>query len=133
MGLKKKHNFLHHSQSVCGYRKIVSINENDIKEFRAKTYVESINELNDLNQEQSDVIEIVDKIKELEQKGFDLLNTIPDNGATCSVQVKYYISAIIDRAKEQCDYCIEKSVKKESPSEMNVSNKRNCSYIEQDF
>lgn len=74
-----------------------------------------------MNQTSPDVIEIVDKIKELEKNGFDLLNTVPDNGATCSVQAKFYISAIVDRAKEQCDYCIEMNVSKEKPSEMNVS------------
>lgn len=74
-----------------------------------------------MNSSQSDVIEILNEIKELERNGFDLLNTVPDNGATCSVQVKFYINAIIDRAKEQIDYCIEVNVNKENPSEMNVS------------
>lgn len=102
-------------------RKIAIITENDIKEFRAKTYVESINQLKDLDSNLTDVIEILDKIKELEKNGFDLLNTVPDNGATCSVQVKFYITAIIDRAKEHCDYCIKLNVNKENPVDMNVS------------
>lgn len=74
-----------------------------------------------MNSTSSDVIEILNEINGLEKNGFDLLNTVPDNGATCSVQVKFYITAIIDRAKEQCDYCIELNVNKENPSEMNVS------------
>lgn len=92
--------------------------------FRAKSYVESINELKDLDSNSTDVIETIYKLKGLEKDGFDLLNTVPDNGATCSVQMKFYITAIIDRAKEHCDYCIEINVNKENPSDMNVSVQR---------
>lgn len=123
----KKENILQCAVYSC--KKIATIKENDIKEFRAKSYVESINELKDLDSNLTDVIEILDKIKELEKKGFDLLNTVPDNGATCSVQVKFYITAIIDRAKEQCDYCIEIHVNKENPVDMNVSWRRKSSYF----
>lgn len=107
-------------QYVYGDRKVAIITEDDIKAFRAKTYVESINELKDLNANLPDVIEIYDKIKELERSGVDLLNTVPDNGATCSVQVKFYITAIVDRAKEQCDFCIQTNVDKENPTMMTV-------------
>lgn len=70
------------------------------------------------------VIEILDKIRELESNGSDLIEKVPDNESTCSVQVKFYVSAIIDRAKEQCDYCIEMNLDKEKPTDMNVSCKR---------
>lgn len=49
------------------------------------------------------------------------MNTVPDNHATCSVQVKFYISAIVQRAKEQTNYCVVKHLHKDSRREMNVS------------
>lgn len=92
--------------------------------------------MRDLDPKLPDVIEIFDKIKELENSGFDLLNTIPDG--TCSVQVKYFISAIIVRAKEQCDFCIQTNVGKENPTMMNVCIKnwkfsKNFEIIKQTF
>lgn len=100
---------------------MASIDADDIKAFRAKFYVAPVNNLNDLNENSSDVIDVFEKIKELEKNGFDMLNRVPDNGATCSVQVKYFISAIVERAKEQCDYCVEKHLKKDNRLELNVS------------
>lgn len=98
-----------------------SIDENDIKAFRAKNYVETVDELKDLNQTSNEVIGIYDKIKELQQKGYDMLVTVPDNGATCSIKVKYHITTFIERAKEHCDDCIEANLEDESPLELNVS------------
>lgn len=102
-------------------KKIASIDGNDIKAFRAKSYVEPVDGLQDLNANSTDVMSVFEKIKDLEQAGFDLLNTVPDNDATCSVQVKYYISTIINRAKEQCDYCVVRHVNRENLTELNVS------------
>lgn len=113
--------FLHCLQYVYGEKKIAVVTEDDIKAFRAQTYVESINELKDLDANLPDVLDIFDKIRELEKSGSELLMSVPDNGATCSVQVKFYINAIIDRAKEQCDFCVQLNVSKETPSVMNVS------------
>lgn len=104
-----------------GHKKIASINGNDIKAFRAKYYEEPIDKLDDLNPTSEDVIEIYDKIAELEKKGFDVLGQVPDNGATCSIQIKFYINAIIERAKEQINYCVLKYLIKESRRELNVS------------
>lgn len=112
---------LDRSQDVNGGKKVAILTENDIREFRAKTYVESIDELKDLDQNLPDVIETYDKLKELEKSGSDILTTVPDDGTTCSVQLKFYTKAIVDRAKEQCDFCIQANVSKESPVVMNVS------------
>lgn len=108
-------------QSIKADKKVVTIDEDDIKAFRARSYVEPVDELQDLDSNSTEVISMFDKIKELEKNGFDLLNTVPDNGATCSIQVKFYITAIIDRAKEQCDYCVLRNVNKENSTDLNVS------------
>lgn len=84
-------------------------------------YEEPVEKLEDLDPRSEDVIAILGQIKDLEKKGFDLLNTVPENGATCSIQVKFYITAVINRAKEQSDYCVLKNVKKETRRELNVS------------
>lgn len=109
------------SQSADGDKKIASVNGDDIKAFRTKYYEEPIDELNDLNPKSDDVIGIFDKIKELENKGFDMLNMLPDVECTCCTQFKFYITTTIARAKEQTDYCVAKSVNKENRREMNVS------------
>lgn len=89
--------------------------------FRAKNYIEPVNELNDLNPKSEDVIGVNNQIEELEKKGFDMLNRVPQNDATCSIQIKYYITAAINSAKEQCDYCVERHlVENENRLEMNV-------------
>lgn len=98
-----------------------SIDGNDIRAFRARNSVEPINNIEDLDQKSSNVTNIFDQVKEMEKKGFDMLNKVPDNGATCSIQVKYYITTIIQQAKEQCDYCVERNVNKENPLNLNVS------------
>lgn len=99
----------------------MTIDEDDIKAFRAKNYVEPIDELQDLDSNSTEVMSILAKIQELDKNGFDLLNTVPDNGATCSIQVKFSISAIVDRAKEQCDYCVAKHLTKDNSTILNVS------------
>lgn len=101
---------------------MASINEEDIKKFRAKIYIEPIDDLGDLNPKSKDVIDIVERLNALEKKGFDVLNTVPDNNATCSIQVKYFITSTIERAKRICNYCIEKHVNKdlEGRLELNV-------------
>ncbi|XP_031624148.1 uncharacterized protein LOC116341313 [Contarinia nasturtii] len=109
--------------SVNGEKKVASIDASDIKEFRAKYYVEPVNDLSDLNETSIDVIGVFEKIKELEKRGFDMLNLVPDNGATCSIQVKYYISTIIERAKEQIDYCVEKHLNIDNRLELNTDQK----------
>lgn len=123
----KQSYFLNRSQYVYGERKIARITEDDIKAFRAETYVKSIDELRDLDAN-ADVIEIFDKIKELENSGFDLQNAVPDDG-TCSVQVRYFITAIIKRAREQCDFCIQTNVDKENPTIMNVCTVKNWEFF----
>lgn len=102
-------------------RKIAVIDEDDIKVFRAKSYIEPIEHLQDLDANSTDVINIFEKINELDKNGFDLLNRVPDNNARCSVQVKFYINKIIERAKEQCDYCVVKNLNQENRKEFNVS------------
>lgn len=86
-----------------------------------KNHVEPIDDLNDLNGSSTDVNGILAKIDELKRSGFDLLNRVPDNGAICSIKLKYYIPATISHARKQCDYCVARYVNKESPLELNVS------------
>lgn len=109
------------SQCSESDKKIVSIDENYIKAFRAKYYDEPVEKLEDLDPRSEDVIAILSQIKDLEKKGFDLLNTVPENGATCSIQLKFYITAVVNRAKEQSDYCVLRNLKKETRRELNVS------------
>lgn len=101
-------------------KKIAKIDADEIKAFREKNYVKVIAYLNDLNPNSNNMIEILNKITELDKNGFDLLNQVPENGATCAIQVKFYITAIINRAKEQCDYCVKKHVKEANRFDMNV-------------
>lgn len=94
---------------------------NDLNEFRAKNRVVVVDELRDLNQNSTDVIAVYDKMKQLEQKGFELVVTVPDSGATCSVKVRYHISTIIERSKQECDDCVVANLEKEHQTELNVS------------
>lgn len=109
------------------------INGEDITKFRAKNYVKPINELGDLNQKSKDVIDIVDRVSALEKKGFELLNSLPDNSTTCSVEAKYFITSTIERAKWIIGHCIEKHLNKENPDgrlELNVrSSEWNWSFV----
>lgn len=55
-------------------KRIASVNENDIRAFRAKYYEKPVDELDDLNPKSDDVIAIQEKIKALEGKAFDMIN-----------------------------------------------------------
>lgn len=78
----------------------------------------------DLEPNSQDIKFVFDKIKELDSKGKKLLALVPDNFATCSIQAKYYIKAIIQRAKEHCDNCVLKHLNEEDSANrknLNVS------------
>lgn len=102
---------------------MASINGNDIDAFRAKHYIPPINGSSDLNQKSEDVISVVGKLHDLEKKAFDILNTVPDNNATCSIQVKYSIKGIIQRTKKQLNNCIVNNANQENRLELNVRKK----------
>lgn len=108
---------------------MASITEEDIKEFRDKHYVEPINDLQDLDANSDDVKDVYEKIDELEKRGLELRNRVADNGATCSIQVRYYIKEIIERAKEHCDYCVLKNLNKGDESTLNDLNVSICASI----
>lgn len=76
--------------------------------------------MKDLNPNSKDVIGIFDRISEIEKKGFDMLVTVPDNGATCSTKIKYHITTMIQRAKEISDNCIVINLDAKDPLELNV-------------
>lgn len=102
-------------------KKTATIDSNDMNDYRAGRQTEPVNRLEHLNPNSVDMINVFDKIKELEQFGFDLLNTVPDNGSTCASILKYYIQASINRAKDLCANCIVMYIHEESLHEMNVS------------
>lgn len=102
---------------------MASINGNDIDAFRAKYFITPINGLGDLNQKSEEVANVVDKLKKLEKKASEILGGVPDNDSTCSIQVKYNINAIVQRAKKQCNCCIASHKNNENRLELNVRKK----------
>lgn len=109
-------------QSVNDTQKIAIITRNDMKLFREKQHEEPIDDLHDLEGDSDDIKEVIGKIKALDDKALNLRNRVADNGFTCSIQVKYYITEIVQRTKELCDYCVVQHLNKEEPSKIfNVS------------
>lgn len=73
-----------------------------------------------LNKQSDDVKGIFSKIDELRKKGYDMLSSVPAQKGTCKTKVKYRVDAIMDRATELSDQCIELNVEAVPTHEINV-------------